>query len=74
MDILRNFHPLSVKGRLLLVKMLVYYGDLAASNGYSKEDNGSFYQQAETILREEVRYISQTHISTIEERRKRRLV
>lgn len=54
-ELLRSLHPLSTKGRILLVKMLIYYGDFITTFGESEEHSGGYYyEQAEGILREEV--------------------
>ena len=53
-ELLQSLHPLSIKGRILLVKMLIYYGDFITSFGESEEHSDYYYKQAEGILREEV--------------------
>lgn len=52
---LQHLHPLSVKGSLLLVKMLIYRGDIAESFGGTAEESCDSYRKAETILHEQVR-------------------
>ena len=52
---LQLLHPLSVKGSLLLVKMLIYRGDIAESFGGTAEESCDSYRKAETILHEQVR-------------------
>ncbi len=51
---LQNLHPLSMKGTLLLLKMLIYRGDIAESFGGTAEERCASYREAETILCEQV--------------------
>ena len=51
---LQNLHPLSMKGSLLLIKMLIYYGDIAETFGGTGEESSESYQKAESILLEQV--------------------
>ncbi|CAB3989196.1 Hypothetical predicted protein, partial [Paramuricea clavata] len=53
-DMLQHLHPLSVKGSLLLVKMLIYRGDIAESFGGTAEERCDSYTKAETILHEQI--------------------
>ena len=51
---LKQLHPLSMKGSLLLVKMLMYYGDIVESFGATVEESCESYRKAESILNEQV--------------------
>ena len=51
---LQQLHPLSVRGSLLLVKMLIYHGDIAETFGATVEESCESYRNAESILREQV--------------------
>lgn len=52
---LENLHPLSVKGYLLLVKMLIYHGDIAETFGGASDDSWQSFKKAETILLDQVK-------------------
>ena len=61
---LQNLHPLSMKGTLLLVKLLIYRGDIAGTFGGTPEESCESYRKAETILNKQVGIVTGGFLNT----------
>lgn len=64
---LQTLHPLSVKGSLLLAKMLIYCGDIAESFSDAPDESCENYKKAETILGQQVRTQRNRKVNCINE-------